>query len=86
LAEVLKAYPTSRVELVGHPDNTGTAEANQTLSLDRANAVKTLLVNDGVNADSISTNGYGQTRPVAPNDTDEGRERNRRLELNVISK
>ena len=86
LAEVLKAYPTSRVELVGHTDNTGTAEANQTLSLDRANAVKAMLVNDGVNADSISTNGYGQTRPVASNDTDEGRERNRRLELNVTSK
>jgi OmpA-OmpF porin, OOP family len=86
LAEVLKAYPTSRVELVGHTDNTGTAEANQTLSLDRANAVKTLLVNEGVNADSISTNGYGQTRPVASNDTAEGRERNRRLELNVINR
>jgi len=86
LAEVLKAYPNSRVELVGHTDNTGTAEANQTLSLDRANAVKALLVNEGVNADAISTNGYGQTRPVASNDTDEGRERNRRLELNVTSK
>ena len=86
LAEVLKAYPTSRVELVGHTDNTGTAEANQTLSLDRANAVKAMLVSQGVNADSISTNGYGQTRPAASNDTDEGRERNRRLELNVTSK
>jgi outer membrane protein OmpA-like peptidoglycan-associated protein len=86
LAEVLKAYPTSRVELGGHTDNTGTAEANQTLSLNRANAVKALLVNEGVSADSISTNGYGQTRPVASNDTDEGRERNRRLELNVTSK
>lgn len=86
LAEVLKAYPNARVELAGHTDNTGTADANQTLSLNRANAVKALLVNEGVNADSISTNGYGQTRPVAPNDTDEGRERNRRLELNVINR
>ena len=86
LAEVLKAYPNARVELAGHTDNTGTADANQTLSLNRANAVKALLVNEGVNADSISTNGYGQTRPVASNDTNEGRELNRRLELNVISK
>lgn len=86
LAEVLKAYPTSRVELVGHTDNTGTAEANQTLSLDRANAVKAMLVSQGVNTDAISTNGYGQTRPAASNDTGEGRERNRRLELNVTSK
>jgi outer membrane protein OmpA-like peptidoglycan-associated protein len=86
LAEVLKAYPNSRVELVGHTDNTGTPEANQTLSLDRANAVKGMLVGQGVNSDQITTNGYGQTRPAASNDTPEGRERNRRLELNVISK
>ena len=72
LAEVLKAYPNARVELVGHTDNTGAPDANQTLSLDRANAVKAMLVSEGVNADAISTNGYGQTRPVASNDTDEG--------------
>ncbi len=86
LATILKAYPNSRVALAGHTDNTGTPDANQTLSLDRANAVKSMLVAQGVSADAISTNGYGQTRPVASNDTDEGRERNRRLELNVLSK
>jgi len=86
LAEVLKAYPSARVQLVGHTDNTGTPEANQTLSLDRANAVKTMLVTRGVSPEAISTTGYGESRPVASNDTEEGRERNRRLELNVISK
>jgi len=86
LAEVLKAYPNARVELAGHTDNTGTPEANQTLSLDRANAVKAMLVGQGVNGDQITTNGYGDTRPVASNDTPEGRERNRRTELIVLSK
>jgi len=86
LAAVLKAYPNARVELAGHTDNTGNPQANQTLSLDRANAVKSMLVNQGVNADQISTNGYGDSRPVSSNDTPEGRERNRRLELIVNSK
>jgi outer membrane protein OmpA-like peptidoglycan-associated protein len=86
LAQILKAYPNARVELAGHTDNTGTADANQTLSLDRANAIKGMLVNEGVAADRIATNGYGQTRPIASNDTEDGRAQNRRLELNVVSK
>jgi outer membrane protein OmpA-like peptidoglycan-associated protein len=86
LAQVLKAYPHSQVQLVGHTDSTGTAEANQTLSLDRANAVKSTLVAQGVAANRIATAGFGQDRPVASNDTEDGRARNRRLELNVTSK
>jgi OmpA-OmpF porin, OOP family len=86
LASVLKAYPNSRVQLVGHTDNTGSPAANQTLSLARADAVKGLLVGQGVGADRISTAGYGQDRPVAPNDTEAGRAQNRRLELTVIGK
>jgi outer membrane protein OmpA-like peptidoglycan-associated protein len=72
--------------LVGHTDNTGSAAANQSLSLTRANAVKGLLVGQGVAANRISTTGYGQTRPVASNDSEAGRAQNRRLELNVTSK
>jgi OmpA-OmpF porin, OOP family len=86
LAQVLKAYPNARVQLSGHTDNSGSAEANQTLSLDRANAVKAMLVNQGVPAERISTQGFGQDRPVASNDTEEGRARNRRTELTVVSK
>jgi outer membrane protein OmpA-like peptidoglycan-associated protein len=86
LAQVLKAYPNSQVQLVGHTDSTGTAEANQTLSLDRANAVKSVLVAQGVGADRIATTGSGQDQPVASNDTEQGRARNRRLELNVTRK
>lgn len=86
LAQVLKAYPNAQVQLAGHTDNTGSPQANQTLSSDRANAVKGMLVNQGVNGDRITTAGYGQDRPVASNDTDEGKARNRRLELTVTRK
>ena len=86
LATVLEAYPGAHVQLVGHTDSTGLPAANKILSLDRANAVKGMLVNDGVAADRISTAGMGQDHPAGSNDTAEGRERNRRLELNVTSK
>ena len=86
LASILKAYPNAQVQLLGHTDNTGTPDANQTLSLNRANAVKEILVNQGVKADRISTQGLGQDHPVASNDSDEGRLRNRRTELVVTSK
>lgn len=86
LASVLKAYPNAQVQLVGFTDNTGSPEANQTLSQNRADAVKGILVNQGVPAERISTQGQGQNNPVASNDTDEGRLRNRRTELIVSSK
>ncbi|HVZ15500.1 MAG TPA: OmpA family protein [Terriglobales bacterium] len=86
LATVLKAYPNSKIQLAGHTDNTGSAQMNQQLSMNRANAVKSMLVSDGVAADRISTVGYGQNRPLAPNDTEENRAKNRRTELTVTSK
>jgi len=86
LSQVLKAYPSSQVLLGGHTDNTGNPQTNQTLSLDRANTVKAMLVNDGVEANRISTQGFGQERPVASNDTEQGRAQNRRTELTVTQK
>jgi len=86
LATILKAYPNAQIQLAGHTDNTGAPQTNQQLSLDRANAVKTMLVNSGVDTNRISTVGYGQDRPITSNDTDEGRARNRRTELTVTSK
>jgi outer membrane protein OmpA-like peptidoglycan-associated protein len=86
LATILKAYPNAQVALVGFTDNTGTPEANQTLSLNRANAVKGMLADQGIDGGRITAQGLGQERPVAPNDTEEGRARNRRTELTVTSK
>ena len=86
LSAILKAYPNAHVTLTGHTDNTGDVDANQRLSIDRANGVKAMLVSGGVPSDRISTAGYGQSRPIAANDTDEGRTRNRRIELTVNSK
>ena len=86
LASILKAYPNAKIQLSGYTDNTGSPQTNQQLSLDRANAVKAMLVSSGVSADRITTMGYGQDRPVASNDTEQGRAQNRRTELTVTSK
>jgi outer membrane protein OmpA-like peptidoglycan-associated protein len=86
LAAILKAYPTAAVQLEGHTDNTGDAEANKKLSQDRADAVKELLVKGGVDGGRLSTAGYGQEKPVASNATEDGKAKNRRLELVVAKK
>ena len=86
LAQVLQAYPSAQVQLTGHTDNTGNPQSNQALSLARANTVKTMLVNDGVASNRISTQGLGQERPIASNDTEQGRAQNRRTELTVTQK
>jgi K(+)-stimulated pyrophosphate-energized sodium pump len=82
----LKAYPNAQVQLSGYTDNTGDATANQTLSQQRADAVKASLVNSGVGGDRITTAGYGQDKPIASNDTEEGKAQNRRLEMTVTQK
>lgn len=86
LSQTLKAHPDAQVQLSGYTDNTGALDANQKLSLDRANAVKQMLVNSGIAADRIATTGHGQNRPIASNDTEDGRAKNRRLELTVTQK
>ncbi len=86
MSSILKAYPNAQVQLVGHTDNTGTPDGNQKLSVDRANAVKQLLVGQGIATDRISTAGFGQDRPLASNDTEDGRAQNRRTELTVTRK
>jgi outer membrane protein OmpA-like peptidoglycan-associated protein len=86
LAAILKAYPSVEVRLDGHTDNVGDAAANQRLSLERAESVKALLVKSGIAAKRISTAGYGQDKPIAPNTTDAGKAKNRRLELVVLKK
>jgi outer membrane protein OmpA-like peptidoglycan-associated protein len=85
LSAILKAYPRAQIQLAGHTDNTGSPETNRQLSLDRANAVKTMLVSSGIDANRISTVGFGQDQPLASNDSEEGRAKNRRTELTVTS-
>ena len=86
LAAILKAYPSVKVALEGHTDNTGDAAQNRQLSVDRANAVRDRLVQAGIAGDRISAAGHGQDKPVASNDTEEGKARNRRTELIVLSR
>ena len=86
LVSVLKAYPGTSVALEGFTDNTGDAAANQKLSLDRATAVKQAMVTGGIDESRIAATGYGQENPVAPNDTEQGRAKNRRLELVVVKR
>ena len=81
LATVVAAYPEGRVELSGHTDAQGADAYNQRLSERRAKAVADWLVErHGVTAARIATRGEGETRPVADNGSDEGRQRNRRVE------
>jgi outer membrane protein OmpA-like peptidoglycan-associated protein/uncharacterized protein YidB (DUF937 family) len=83
-AEVIKLAPgTMVIEIQGHTDNTGDPAANLALSQQRADAVRTYLVQQGVAAASLTAKGYGDTKPLASNDTDEGRFRNRRIEFVV---
>lgn len=81
IARELKAYPTVSISINGHASEEGTVERNMTLSLDRATAVKTYLVNAGVKAENLITKGFGESSPIASNATEAGRELNRRVEF-----
>lgn len=79
-------FPNLRIEISGHTDSVGSNEANQKLSEDRAESVRKYLIQQGVRIDLIEAEGYGETTPVATNDTDEGRQQNRRVEFLVLDK
>jgi len=70
-----------RITLAGHTDIVGTEEYNQKLSDRRAKAVADYLIRKGINPSRINVVGYGSKKPVAPNDTEEGRAKNRRVEV-----
>jgi outer membrane protein OmpA-like peptidoglycan-associated protein len=82
IAEVLKKNPQiEHVSIEGHTDSDGDAESNQILSQDRADAVRRYLVREGVVAKRLSATGYGESKPIASNDTKEGKAKNRRVEF-----
>ena len=84
--EILKAYPKVKVKLGGYTDNVGDAKQNKSLSDRRAKNVVAELVKMGIEKGRLEAEGYGQEHPVASNDTEEGRARNRRVSVSVRAK
>jgi outer membrane protein OmpA-like peptidoglycan-associated protein len=83
ISGIVLAYPSLMLAVEGNTDSVGTEEFNQTLSENRANSVRTYLTKQGVPESSTTATGFGKTRPVASNDTADGRQQNRRVELIV---
>lgn len=85
-AALLQQHERVVVEVAGHTDSVGSEDYNQGLSEKRANSVRDYLTSKGVKASRLSARGYGESRPVASNDTEEGRTENRRVELIVLDR
>lgn len=83
MTPALKTVNARKLEVIGHTDNSGVPARNLALSRARADAVRTYLVAKGISAELIVTSGMGADQPVAPNNTEEGRKRNRRIEFRV---
>ena len=85
MADVLRRNQTVRIMINGHTDDVGSDDYNLQLSKDRAQAVLEYFVNQGVQSSQIETQGLGKTQPVAPNDSNEGRQKNRRVEFIILA-
>lgn len=83
VAEILKSNASLKIQIDGHSDNSGNAERNKLLSQKRADAVKSYLVNKGVDESRLNSTGYGQEKPIADNKTKEGKAKNRRVEMKL---
>jgi outer membrane protein OmpA-like peptidoglycan-associated protein len=83
LSGIVLNYPSLHLAIEGHTDSTGSAEFNQTLSEKRASSVRDYLTTQGLNGDSLSAEGLGMNNPVADNNTADGRQKNRRVEIVV---
>jgi outer membrane protein OmpA-like peptidoglycan-associated protein len=86
LVDMLKKNPSVKIELSSHTDSRGSDEYNLKLSQDRAQSVVSFLNSKGVSNDRLVAKGYGEAQPVATNDTEEGRQFNRRTEFKILSK
>ena len=84
LSTFLKRNPELRVELAGHTDDVGNANYNLKLSSDRAEVVRQALIASGIEENRLTAKGYGATKPLWPNDSDEHRALNRRTEMIII--
>ncbi|WPU99624.1 OmpA family protein [Mucilaginibacter sp. cycad4] len=83
IVKELKLDPSAKFVLNGNASAEGTAEHNMSLSVDRANSVKLYLVNSGVNGDNLTVKGWGESKPIADNTTEDGRVLNRRVEVKL---
>ncbi len=86
IAEAMHKYPKIKIRIEGHTDSRGSARSNQVLSIRRAQSVKNYLIKHGINEDRMTIIGYGESRPIMSNDTEEGRRLNRRTEVIIIDK
>jgi outer membrane protein OmpA-like peptidoglycan-associated protein len=86
LAAMLKKYPDTRIILEGHTDSEGDDAANMKLSKDRAKAVAEYLIDKLIEANRVSSDGFGETKPIADNKTAEGRQKNRRVDMRLTNK
>ncbi|GAB3853597.1 hypothetical protein GCM10028822_22540 [Hymenobacter terrigena] len=86
LIRIMKDYPTVEIKLSGHTDNQGDPALNLKLSLDRVNEVKKYLGAHGIKAERVTTEGFGDTKPIASNDQEETRAKNRRVEFTITKK
>lgn len=84
IAREMKKDPSVKFMLNGHSSIEGSAAHNMSLSVDRANSVKSYLVNAGINGANLKIKGYGATEPRASNNTEEGRAQNRRVEFQIV--
>lgn len=85
LYEYLTLKKTTVVEIAGHTDDIGADESNLKLSQERAESVRNYLIGKGISANRIRAKGYGESSPIAPNNSDEGRAKNRRTEVRLVS-
>ena len=81
IVEMLKSNPSLKISIEGHTDNVGTPTTNKTLSENRANAVKNALITKGTDKSRLSSKGFGQDNPISDNNTEEGKAKNRRVEI-----
>lgn len=84
VVDMMNTNPKLEIEIAGHTDNKGSDSYNQTLSQGRAEAVREYVVNQGIGGDRITAVGYGESKPETSNDTEEGRQINRRVEFTVL--
>ncbi|MEZ4909474.1 MAG: OmpA family protein [Saprospiraceae bacterium] len=85
IANILKNHPTLHIRIDGHTDNVGVKKDLKTLSNLRAEAIRSILLQEGIEHHRVGTHGFGDTKPIAPNDTEENKSKNRRVEITILA-